>query len=352
MSDLYPLALPWRNKIEVYNAGLKYVSDRKTGKVKSLKCKSFKLNDASCDGFEFGTAWCFAARPGGGKSLLKEQLIEEFFQINTDMNFRALDWDLEMPAIQTAIRKFSSVLGKSYKYLCSAEADEFNQKMTKKEFDELRKYVALKKNFKGQMINEPFDVIEEAPTVKQFEQTCIKYMEDHATGGVEMKDGVEVPVKIYTQTVITLDHARLILKEGKSELDMLYELSPAIIRLKKKFPIIFIIFNHLNREVTKADRCDNGKIANYIVDNDILGADALNQCCDLLIAMDRPFKRKIQYYGPERYIVNDPYILIFHFLKVRNGDTRISFFKGEFDKMRIVEEETPPCARDMAKLRS
>jgi hypothetical protein len=31
-----------------------------------------------------------------------------------------------------------------------------------------------------------------------------------------------------------------------------------------------------------------------------------------------------------------------HFIKCRNGDARMSFFKAEFEKMRIVEMATPP----------
>lgn len=337
----FPLALPWRNKIEVLQQGLKYISDRKTGKIKSLKCKSVKMNDAGCDGFEFQTAWGFAARPGGGKSLYKEQLIEEFFECNPDVDFTVLDWDLEMPAMQTALRKFSSHIEKSYKYLCSAEKDESGGMMSKAEFDKLKQYVEAKKDFRGSMKNFPFDVIENAPTVEQFEQTIESYMETHKTA-----EG-------YKFTVVSVDHIRLVLKQDDNENTMLYKLSSAIIRLKKKYPIFFLLFTHLNRSVTEAQRCENGKIANYIVDADIFGADALNQCVDGLVAMDRPSKRKIEHYGPERFIVTDEALLIFHFLKVRNGDTRISFMKGEFNKMRIIDMvEQPATARDMNKMRT
>ena len=30
-----------------------------------------------------------------------------------------------------------------------------------------------------------------------------------------------------------------------------------------------------------------------------------------------------------------------HFLKCRNGDNRMSFFRAEFEKMRVSEMETP-----------
>jgi hypothetical protein len=34
-------------------------------------------------------------------------------------------------------------------------------------------------------------------------------------------------------------------------------------------------------------------------------------------------------------------VLVVHFLKCRNGNTRMSFFKAEFEKMKIVEMQTP-----------
>jgi hypothetical protein len=33
--------------------------------------------------------------------------------------------------------------------------------------------------------------------------------------------------------------------------------------------------------------------------------------------------------------------LVLHFLKARNGDARMSFFKAEFEKMQIAEMPTP-----------
>ena len=33
--------------------------------------------------------------------------------------------------------------------------------------------------------------------------------------------------------------------------------------------------------------------------------------------------------------------LVLHFLKARNGDARMSFFKAKFEQMKIEEMETP-----------
>ena len=40
-------------------------------------------------------------------------------------------------------------------------------------------------------------------------------------------------------------------------------------------------------------------------------------------------------------IIDNDRVMVLHFLKCRNGDTRLSFFKAEFEKMQIAEMNTP-----------
>lgn len=61
----------------------------------------------------------------------------------------------------------------------------------------------------------------------------------------------------------------------------------------------------------------------------------------LVIGINRPGQRKIRLYGPDRYIIDDDNVMVMHFLKCRNGDTRMSFFQAQFEKMKIVEIPTP-----------
>lgn len=325
---------PWTPRFEKYQTAIDYIANRREGKITSLKCALPKINDAATDGFEWHTAVCFAARPGGGKSVLKEQLIREFFEENPNEIFRVLDWDLEMLPLVTALREFSAVINKSYKYICSAEKDNFGNTIDTEELSAISEYVLRKKTVNGATNGLPIDVIETACTVREWEKTIEEYMEAYSSTD---KDGK----KQYTKTVISLDHARLLIRESQSEKEMLQDLGNSITRLKKKYPIIFLIFNHLNRNVTDPSRCEDGKIGNFLTDIDILGGDDLQQAMDILIAIDRPFNRRIKMYGPDRYKIDDPYILIYHFLKVRNGDVRMSFFRGEFDKMKIVEIPAP-----------
>ena len=90
------------------------------------------------------------------------------------------------------------------------------------------------------------------------------------------------------------------------------------------------------------ERAVDGKYGNYITEQDIFGSDAMLQHADTLIGVNRPAHRKIRFYGPDRFIIEDDSVLVFHFLKARNGDTRMSFFKGLFSQMEIVEMQTPP----------
>lgn len=326
----------WKNKADVYDTALEHVMLRQHGKITGLKCKLHKLNDAYVDGFEWGTATCVASRPGMGKSTLKEQLIREFFSENPNTKFRVLDWDLEMLPMITALREFSSIIGKSYKYICSAERDDRGKKLDLQEWETLKAHVKAKKAFRAEMGGYPIDLIENAPTLEQFEQQCELYLETHPEEKV----------------VITLDHARLILKQILKEADMLQELGAITIRLKKKYPgrLLFIIFNHVKREVTEANRCENGSNANKIVDSDIFGGDAFMQAMDVVITMDRPALRSIRFYTSERFIIEGNWVMVFNFIKVRNGDPRMSFFKGEFHKMQIIEMDTPACAKKVSRL--
>jgi len=70
------------------------------------------------------------------------------------------------------------------------------------------------------------------------------------------------------------------------------------------------------------------------------------QHADTLIGINRPAKQKIRFYGPDKYIIENDRTLCLHFLKARNGDSRMSFFKAEFEKMQISEMPTPNQANN------
>ena len=122
---------------------------------------------------------------------------------------------------------------------------------------------------------------------------------------------------------------------------MLNKLGEALTFLKRLYPISFIVLSQLNRNIDKPERNEDGKYGNYILESDVFGADALLQHADTLVGINRPAKQKIRFYGPEKYVIDDDKVLVMHFLKCRNGDNRLSFFKAEFEKMTIKEMLTP-----------
>jgi replicative DNA helicase len=125
---------------------------------------------------------------------------------------------------------------------------------------------------------------------------------------------------------------------------MLYGLGEALTEMKKRFPVAFLVLSQLNRNVETIERAKDGTYGNYILDSDLYGSDALLQHADVVLGINRPFNRRIKFYGPEKYIINDPDLLVFHILKSRNGYMGMNFFKLDRDVMRIMEVDAPPTS--------
>jgi len=198
--------------------------------------------------------------------------------------------------------------------------------------DEFQRCMDYSKN----KINDPVDIVEEPCTINEFEEIISSWFEYNSKIISDKKE--------YTPGIVTVDHSVLFKRASfeKDRMDTLYNLGECLTRIKRKYPVIFIILSQLNRGVDSAERAGEGKHNNYILDSDIFGADALLQHADMVVAFNRPASKNIRVYGPDRYIIEDDNVLVAHFLKVRNGDTRISFFRAEFEKMSIKEIAPPP----------
>jgi replicative DNA helicase len=320
----------WKNKKEAYKEALHYLKGRQEGKIKSWLTPFSKLNDAVVNGLEWHSLIILGGRPGSGKTAIKDQIINESFKLNPDMKFRVLEFSLEMVNKVSVIREFSSITSKSYKELCSADQKISNDII-------IDCYNHAKKS-----VDNPIDIVNEAPTVEEFEAAVKQYMEEHCQ--VINEEGISK--KIYTNTVITIDHSVLLRKSKhhSTSTDMLYELGSTLTDLKRRYPIIFIVLSQLGRSIDTAERNENGKYGNYILESDLFGGDALMQHAEVVIGINRPALRKIKLFGPDKYIIDDDNILVWHFLKCRNGDLRMSFFKAEFHKMKISEISPPAKA--------
>lgn len=324
----------WKSQMSGFQESLEYMKGRQEGSIKSLICPWDKFNDAGTAGLEWNTITIIAARPAGGKTVVESQIVREAYPLNPGEDFRVLRFQLEMLARTSAIREYSSVIGKSYKYLCSADG-----KLTEEDMNTCYEYAKS-------VVKYPIDLVDESVTVSEFVEIVEEYMDKHALRDEKGDYILDKNGKIqYTKTLISFDHSILLKKDPRFERDKmetLYNFGEALTRLKKKYPIAFLILSQLNRDVEKPERCEDGKYGNYINSSDIFGSDALLQHADMVVAIDRPALRNIRFYGPSQFIIDNDKVLVFHFLKCRNGDPRKSFFKAEFERMSVVEMPPPP----------
>jgi len=317
------ISRPWKGQKDGFVQALEYMKGRKDGVIKSIKTPWPKFNDAATNGIEWNTLTVIGGRSGAGKTLLKDNIVNNAFVLNKGEDFRILEFQFEMLARVTALREFSSIVHRSYKDLCSASS-ELDDDTLKACYE-----------YAKARIKYPIDVVETPMMVEEIEKIIVMYMEEHINH--------ELSTPRYTNTIITLDHSYLIkVRPGQSKQDMLYEFAEMLTRLKRRYPIAFIILSQLNRNIDNPERNEDGRAGNYILTSDLMGADALLQHADVVVGLNRPGYFKIRYYGPDKYIIHDETVMVMHFLKCRNGDTRMSFFKGDFERMTIVEIPTPP----------
>jgi len=330
--------MKWRKHGDDYRDALVYMRKRQQGLVSSFKTPWPKFNDAGIDGVEYHSITMIAARPGGGKTVCKDQLVREGLKINHGQNVAVLEFQLEMVGRNSKLREFSAITRKSYKYLCSAEKEGV---VLDEEIIQTCVKYALEAS------KQPIDIIDTPTFVDDFKKEIMEWMETRTfITNFVVKDAsgneTQKSVKMYHNSIVTLDHSVLLKKaKGQSTLDMLNQLGEVCTELKKRYPIAFFILSQLNRDITSPSRCENGKIGNYPHDGDIFGGDALFQHADMVIILDRPALRHISVYGPEKYLIASDKVLVAHFIKTRTGDTRMSFFEAAFEYMSINEMATP-----------
>jgi replicative DNA helicase len=297
---------------------------RRNGEVKSLRSAWPKFNDAFCDGLEWRTITVVGARPGTGKTLFMEQLISDIIENNPDQKFRILKFQMEMVDETSGVRKFSLKTGSDYNTLMS-KGKQIDKHIYEKCVEYYHKTAAT----------DIVDVVYDACTVDEMCATIHYHMNKH-----KLEDGT------YPNMLVAIDHSALFKKARteKDKFEMLGSLGEALTMMKKHYPVAFVVLSQLNRNIDDPKRSEEGTYGNYVLDSDIYGSDALLQHADVVLGINKPSIRKIRNYGPEKYIISDTDVLVFHFLKSRNGTTRISFFKLDRTTMRIIEIDTPPTA--------
>lgn len=327
MADLFNGARPLKpvSERDALRKAILKIKARRKGELKSLRSAWPKFNDAFCDGLEWRTITIVGARPGTGKTLFMEQLISDIIEHNADQDFRILKFQMEMVDETSGVRKLSLNTGADYNTLMSKGGIPVDEKVFYKCVD-----------YYDRTVNSDFiNVVYDACTVDEMCATIHYEMEQN-----KKPDGT------YTNLLVGIDHSALfrVGKGQKDKFEMLNSLGEALTMMKKKYPVAFVVLSQLNRNIDNPERQRDGEYGNYILDSDIYGSDALLQHADVVMGINKPSIRKIRQYGPERFLITDEDILVFHFLKSRNGTTRISFFKLDRNTMRIVEIDTPAQA--------
>jgi replicative DNA helicase len=305
----------WKHISQVRNEGLAYMEARQKGLIKSLQTPWNSFNEAGIDGIEWGNVVVIGGRPASGKTLMTSLITTQAFPLNPTQNFGVLNFQFEMSTQTTAVREFSNVLKMSYKQLLNADKA---RPLTMSDILNAKHYAGLNSQ-------QPIYQVEDAMTVSQIESEVDAFYKF-----------------IQKPFVVTIDHSILV-EKGKGEkdqFDTLHELGRALTRMKKRYPVIFIILTQMNRSIEGLDRKVNGTMGNYPFTSDIYGADALLQHCDMMAAINRPSLYNLAYYGPEQYVVH-PNLIALHWLKVRNGELGISFFNADFANMGLIENSAP-----------
>ena len=251
-----------------------------------------------------------------------EQLVSDIIAKNPDQEFRVLKFQMEMVDETSAIRKFGLITGADYNTLMSKDGKLVDKNL----FEKCVEY------YKETAANDIVNVIYDTCTVNEMCATVHYELERH-----KRPDGT------YPNMLVTIDHSALFKNDvgQKDKFDMLGALGEALTYMKKNYPVAFVVLSQLNRNIDDIKRQVEANYGNYVLDSDIYGSDALLQHADVVIGINKPSIRRIKKYGPEKFLIEDPDTLVFHFLKSRNGLTRISFFKLDRTTMRIVEIPTP-----------
>lgn len=314
-----------KNYSEVLIEGLKYIDDRRSGRVKSFKTPWTGLNLAGIGGLEWGTMLTLGARPGMGKTMIISQILRESRLHNADQDFSILELQFEMGDKQYAARQFAAEVAMDYNVVLSStrQLDDFAYKQMQKYLGETQ---ALEKaGIQRKLIKTPL-------TVPDIEKAIRFYYE--AMGAKPM--------------IVTIDHSWLIKKGSgeKDKFDVLYNTAEMLMQLKNELPILVLMITQMNRTMEEASRVHPGNVANYPTSGDIFGGDALMQASDMVVAVNRPFKTNINIYGPKKWLTNKDQIYL-HILKARNGnnDDNILFFNAEFNRGRMLETTEPLAAQ-------
>ncbi len=243
-----------------------------------------------------------AGRPGHGKTILRQAILWDLINQNSDVIFNVVDFQLDVP--------LTYLLEKDM----AREGYDYNKK------DHIIEYG---KKIINKGVNVHF--IDSINTIEEI-YTYARLVFDNNKG-----DNV--------CNILTLDFAGLIpqsrVEGGISEFLNICK------KLRKEYNCISIVLTQLNRNVNDNSRIKQASPLNRILDTDIYGSDLFMQYSDLLITIDVPLKRGINIWS-EKSIMCDNDTVIITLLKDRitgNLSTYV-YKKNKFDYEFMYDLDT------------
>lgn len=291
---------------EVTKETLKYIDDRRKGRIVALKTKWNKLNKYCF--IEPNMIYTVAGTSGTGKSAFVNALSNDLIDLNPTQKIVVLNFSFEMVSFRNVGRLLSNKLKMTTNQLYSQEetiSDTTYQQIQEEAF---------------KLNNKEIYWVDTPTTVENIEKTIRYYLNSIA------KD---------KWLIVTLDHTLLV--NGDSERGTIVDLQKMFIRIKKLGKISIFQISQMNRNIETSERINN-PITHFPMRSDLSASDAIFQASDYVMVLHRPELLNIQYYGVNRLpTANKVYL---HLLKVREGEPCILTFENELCYGDLSEKET------------
>jgi replicative DNA helicase len=305
--------LPFRTIKDPTGEIVKYITDRRTGIVRSLQTRWPKFNIQCMGGIEPNTIYTIAGISGSGKSSFANSLETDLFDFNPEIEFVVLSFNFEMLASRQVGRKLSYKLSKTTQELYSAGIGKLNEADYQDVLDMAKKIERY-----------PIYYVDIPGSVGQIRTTILHFM--------------ELPEIKNKWVVIFLDHTLLTRgKMGDSERGILSDLQHMFMEIKKYGSNTIVQLSQLNREIESTDRISRPNL-HFPIRRDIFGSEAVFQASDYLFVLHRPELLGIKEYGPSIPGWPTAGLIYMHILKNREGEPKIIRFKNNLRHNRIDED--------------
>src|SRR3972149_1145597 len=294
METNYTNTLTFKHISHATDEIVKYIDNRRSGAIKSLKTRWEKFNKTCMGGIEPNTIYTIAGISGSGKSSFITSLENDLFDLNKDVDFIILDLSFEMLSSKNVGRKLSYKLKKttSELYTTNIPLSDNDYKSVKVEAEKIRKY--------------PIFYVDTPGTVDEIRNTVLKFIELYAKE---------------KWLIVILDHTLLTKpRSGEGERETLINLQRLFIELKKINKTTIIQLTQLNREIEEKERITNPSL-HFPQRRDLSSSDSIFQCSDYVIILHRPEILGIKAYYTKFWPTEN--IIYMHILKNREGEPKI-----------------------------